>query len=42
MVNIKYFAGSVACECCGCVYLLTAHGACTITGGKLSFREEVC
>ena len=37
--NERYLA---ACECCGCVYLFTAHGACTITGETFSFREVVC
>ena len=41
MVNIKCLLGLFAYECWGCVYLLTARGACTVTRGTLSFREVV-
>ena len=39
---MEYFVGLVACECFGCVYLIAAHGSCTVTGRPLSFRGEVC
>ena len=40
MVNIEYFIGLVVYECCGCIYLFTAHGSCTAIGGQFPLEKK--